>query len=182
MQAVRMQFERRSAPQAAQVIKTKPVIGLDDSENVDLTPVPCKKSNEQLQQEIEALKEEIRALKEEIFGEGIIEIMGDGIQNLKIRMKHQESVSKGLEADVCHFRNLLAGGVNKTTKRAYLLADAVKAADQGYITRSQARNILTENGARPAAKTADDAMQAASKMFGFVYTKRMNGEIVLAVE
>jgi cell division septum initiation protein DivIVA len=158
-------------------------IYLDDSlqYNENLIPVADKKSNEQLQRDVEALKEEIRALKEEIFGEGIIEMMGDLIQELKVRMNTQESMTRELVGQVNYFQNLLAGGVNKTTKRAYLLADAVKAADQGFITRAQARNILTENGARPAAKTADDAMQAAAKMFGLIYTKRKNGEVVLAV-
>ncbi len=103
------------------------------------------------------------------------------VTTLVDRLNKLEAKNNELEAQIQHLKDVLEGGVNKTTRRAYLLADAVKVAEMGFITRSQARDILTEDGKRPAAKTANDAMKRAAELFGLIHTKNKAGEVVLAV-
>ncbi|MCQ6962786.1 hypothetical protein [Methanolobus chelungpuianus] len=146
MQAVRMQFERRSAPQAAQVIKTKPVIGLDDPE---------------IRRDVAFAKEEIECLQ-------------------ALTCMQTERISM-LEQQVEHLTKLLSGGVTKTAQRAHMLAEAVKNTNLGFVTRTQAREILAEEGDRLGLKVTDDAMKAAAKMYSLVYRKNGAGEVVLGV-
>lgn len=105
---------------------------------------------------------------------GVIDTLVDEKNKLNNRIDE-------LEAQLQHILQFISGGVNKTTRRAYLLADAVKVADGGFITRAQARNVLIEDGKKPATKTTDDAMTAAADMFGLIYTKNQKGHVVLAV-
>lgn len=135
----------------------------------------------QLQAEIEAQRKEIEKLKTEVFGEGIIQMQGDKLLELKMLITQQGEAIGELCNRLDQFQEFLTEGTKKTSKRAYILANAVRSASGGYITRAQARDILVENGRRHNAKTINDAMLVASKTYGLIYAKRKNGEVILAV-
>jgi uncharacterized protein YoxC len=137
------------------------------------------KSYEQLEGEVAALKEEIEELKKtfekEIFGEGMLQMFGDNIRELKTSVKDLMQENERLQ-------QMLSAGTSKTTQRAYLLSDALKTARGGFITRSQARSILAEDGVKLHIKTTTDAMMAAAKLFGYVYTKNTSGRVILRLK
>lgn len=135
----------------------------------------------QLQAEIEAQRKEIEKLKEEVFGEGIIQMQGDKLLELKMLITQQGEAIGELCNRLDQFQEFLTEGTKKTSKRAYILANAVRSASGGYITRSQAGKILAENGREIAPKTVSDAMIKAAEMYGMIYAKRKNGELVLAM-
>ncbi|WP_407282155.1 hypothetical protein V7O61_08365 [Methanolobus sp. WCC1] len=131
----------------------------------------------------EQLKEEVAALKNDYAG--LLRIVEDldAFSNLLAEnIKDLKDKNRSLSDELNHLRAVMSGGVNKTTQRAYLLADAVKASSSGFITRPQARSILAEEGVKLHTKTTDDAMQAAAEIFGFVYGKNMSGKVILRVK
>lgn len=157
---------------------------VEDAVLLQAVTVQNDRSAEQLQRDVEELRAQIGLLMAEVCGEngeGIVEIMGNVIRDLKERVSEQERATRELKGQMSHLMEILSGGVNVTTRRAYLLADAVKASGQGFITRAQARNVLTEEGLKPGTKPTNDAMLKAAEMFKLIYTKNKKGEVILAV-
>jgi FtsZ-binding cell division protein ZapB len=156
-------------------------IGVDDSQHHDSERIlrgfaQASSHYEQLEQEIKTLRESVSYLLVKVETlDSYSELLADNVRILKEK-------NSSLSAELDRLKAVTSGGVNKTTQRAYLLADSVKAAHSGFITRSQARSILTEGGIKPHPKITRDAMQAAADLFGFVLDKNQSGKIILRVK